>query len=114
MKETRKQIEAQMRNKLAKQYGERLKLANKREEEAWNSFDRVYEEAQRLREENEQLKEKLEQCEDWIRRLQDFCNMPEDLRNQEIENIKQKKETTEAIETFLSPFLRDLSTWFNY
>ena len=38
MKETRKQIEAQVRNKLAKQYNERLELANKGKAEAWKAF----------------------------------------------------------------------------
>lgn len=107
MKETRKQIEAQVRNKLARQYNERLELAHKSKAEAWNSFNRVCKDNQDLREENERLKEKVEQYENWIERLQEFCNMPEDMRDKAIQKFAEEVKMQEVFDT-----LTDRVGWF--
>jgi len=109
MKETRKQIEAQVRNKLARQYNERLELAYKSRVEAWNSFNRVCKDNQDLREENERLKEKVEQYENWIERLQEFCNMPEDMRDKAIQKFVEEVKMQEVFDT-----LTDKIGWFSH
>lgn len=105
MKETRKQIEAQVRNKLAKQYNERLELANKGKAEAWKAFYRAN---QDLKEENERLKEKIEQYEDWIYRLQEFCNLPEDMRDKAIREYTEEVKMREELNSFTN------SEWFGH
>ena len=107
MKETRKQIEAQVRNKLARQYNERLKLAYESKVEAWNSYDRVCRDNQDLREENERLKEKVEQYENWIDRLQEFCNMPDDMRDKAIQKFVEETKMQKVFDT-----LTDRAGWF--
>lgn len=109
MKETRKQIEAQVRNKLARQYKQRLELADKSKTEAWNSFDRVLKDNQDLREENERLKEKIAQYENWIERLQEFCNMPEDMRDKAIQKFVEEVKMQEVFDT-----LTDRVGWFSH
>lgn len=101
MKETRKQIEAQVRNKLAKQYNERLDLANKGKAEAWKNN-------QDLKEENERLKEKIEQYEDWIERLQEFCNLPEDMRDKAIRKYTTEVKMQEEFNSFMN------AEWFGH
>lgn len=109
MKETRKQIEAQVRNKLARQYNQRLELAYKSKTEAWNSFNRVCKDNQDLREENERLKEKVEQYENWIERLQEFCNMPEDMRDKAIQKFVEEVKMQEVFDT-----ITDKIGWFGH
>lgn len=108
MKETRKQIEAQVRNKLAKQYNERLELANKGKAEAWKAFYGACKNNQDLREENERLKEKVEQYEDWIYRLQEFCNLPEDMRDKAIRKYTEEVKMQEEFNSFMN------SEWFGH
>ena len=105
MKETRKQIEAQVRNKLAKQYNERLELANKGKAEAWKAF---YGANQDLKEENERLKEKIEQYENWIERLQEFCNLPEDMRDKAIRKYTEEVKMREELNSFMN------AEWFGH
>lgn len=109
MKETRKQIEAQVRNKLARQYNQRLELAHKSKTEAWNSFNRVCKDNQDLREENERLKEKVEQYENWIERLQEFCNMPDDTRDKAIQKFVEEVKMQEVFDT-----ITDKIGWFSH
>lgn len=108
MKETRKQIEAQVRNKLAKQYNERLELANKGKAEAWKAFYGACKNNQDLKEENERLKEKIEQYEDWIERLQKFCNLPEDMRDKAIQKFVEEAKMQEKFTTFMN------KEWFGH
>lgn len=108
MKETRKQIEAQVRNKLARQYNERLELAHKDKVEAWKAFYEVYKNNQDLKEENERLKEKIEQYEDWIYRLQEFCNLPEDMRDKAIRKYTEEVEMREELNSFMN------AEWFGH
>lgn len=108
MKETRKQIEAQVRNKLAKQYNERLELANKGKAEAWKAFYEARKNNQDLKEENERLKEKIEQYENWIERLQEFCNLPEDMRDKAIQKFVEEAKTQEKFTTFMN------KEWFGH
>ena len=108
MKETRKQIEAQVRNKLARQYNERLELANKGKAEAWEAFYGACKNNQDLREENERLKEKIEQYENWIERLQEFCNLPEDMRDKAIRKFVEEAKMQEKFTTFMN------KEWFGH
>ena len=108
MKETRKQIEAQVRNKLTRQYNERLEFAHKDKVEAWKAFYEVYKNNQDLKEENERLKEKIEQYENWIERLQEFCNLPEDMQDKAIRKFVEEAKMQEKFTTFMN------KEWFGH
>ena len=94
MKQSRKEIEANLRNKLAHQYNVDREYQRKRYSELWDTYTEKCLEADNLRQENLELKEKIEQYEDWIRRLQEFMDMPEDVRMKEIEKMKQEKKNS--------------------
>ena len=84
MKETKKQIKAQVINELNRKFerdtqylkerGDRLAQKNC---ELSNENDRLIKENRKFKEENENLKAELAQHKEWIERMQDFCNLPE-------------------------------------
>ena len=116
MKETKKQIKAQLTNEICKKYEARIEDANKMTA-TWRGkyFDFVEKhnetakENNRLREENESLKEQLSQYKDWIDRMQEYCNLPEGERENAVkeyaEYIKLQKASDEL--------LNNISHWTN-
>ena len=78
-KKTRREIEENLRNKLANKYHEYAEHQQKKYGELWDAYCRARKECDKYQEENEQLKEKVQQYEDWINRLQEFMDMPEDI-----------------------------------
>lgn len=104
MKQTKKEIEQTLRNKLCKQYSAKIenyqeridKLANELYEERKKRL-----EAQRLVEE---LKEKVEQYEDWNRRLQEFMDMNEDDRKVAYAEMKTDVKLGELTDMFTNLF----------
>jgi DNA repair exonuclease SbcCD ATPase subunit len=84
MKETKKQIKAQLMNELTCKFErdtenikERCRRLEQRNCELSTDCDTYKKENQNLKEENENLKAKLSQYKEWIDRMQDFCNLPE-------------------------------------
>lgn len=107
MKETKKQIKAQMQNKFAKKekqiremYHERLQGLVKACEEAEAKKNEYYQRAI-------DAEEKVRQYEEWIERMQDFCNMSEEDRALAIENYKNEKQAfavLDNIEQYVNAF----------
>ena len=95
MKQTKKEIEETLRNKLCKQYSAKMenyqeridKLAKELYEERKKRL-----EVQRLVDE---LKEKVEKYEDWNRRLQEFMDMNEEDRELAFAEMKTNKKLGE-------------------
>ena len=84
MKETRKQIKAQLMNELSRKFErdteylkERCDKFAQRCNELGDAYDACKKENQDIKEENESLKAELNQYKEWIERMQDFCNLPE-------------------------------------
>lgn len=105
MPSERKQIEATLRNKLAKQYSETIEYHKKRASEYWGKYVDSETHCRILQKENEELREKVEQYEDWIERLQEFVNMPEGTREKEIKLYiaeQKRKEMFEAEADFFT------------
>lgn len=98
MKQTKKEIEANLRNKLARQYNQEREYQRERYNKLWIDYVAKCDEADKYRRKNLELEEKVEQYEDWIRRLQEFMDMPEDVRMKEIEKMKQEKKNNEFLE----------------
>lgn len=105
-KQSKKQIEANLRNKLAKdnndKYNNLLKRFNQISEELKNTKEKFYLSTKQISE----LEEKVKQYEDWIDRLQEFCNMNEENRKISIEKMR----TEETLNKFIlnNPFLTKL------
>ena len=97
---TKKEIENQLRGKIAKQYTD--KIANLEDEinrlrKANTEYrNRAYQAEQ----EKLEMQDKLKQYEDWNIRLQDFMDMSEEDRLAYIENLKKTNELNKSIERF--------------
>lgn len=106
MKETKKQIKAQLINEITKQYAKREASLKERicllEERQIRSGNRVAE----LENENIRLKDKVEQYEDWIRRLQEFMDMEPDARDKAIADLKVRTEISQKMKGVMDFYSR--------
>ena len=123
MKETKKQIKAQVINEVRNQYDKKLKEKDEaidlwrkkylKSEEEWHEMSKS---CRQLRDENETLKQKLSQYEEWVERMQEFCNLPEDERKQAfrtyLDGIKSRKERDEAMKGLSSILNHCMSLFF--
>lgn len=96
--ETKKQIKAQLRNQISKEYKDRILRA---EQECIAARTKLFAE-QHLREQAEEkivsLQEKLDMYKDWVRRLQEFMDMDPETRENEIKRYKEQKAMNETME----------------
>ena len=106
MKETKKQIKAQLVNEIAKQYAKREESLKERicflEERQIRANSRIAE----LEKENIELKDKVEQYEDWIRRLQEFMDMEPDARDKAIADLKVRSEISQNMKGVMDFYSR--------
>ena len=100
MKQTRKQIEANLRNKLVSQYKEKTELLKAEKSSLQKHLNETYERARRAEIERDELKEKVALYEDWNRRLQEFMGMNEDDRKAYVENLRKSNELNAKLERF--------------
>lgn len=96
----KKQIENELRGKIAKQYTEKVakledEINNLREANA-EYRRRAYQAEQ----EKLEMQDKLKQYEDWNNRLQEFMDMSDDDRKAYVENLKKTDELNKAISHF--------------
>ena len=96
----KKQIENELRGKIAKQYTAKVfylekENANLREANA-EYRRRAYEAEQ----EKLEMQDKLKQYEDWNNRLQEFMDMSDEDRIAYVENLKKTNELNKVIERF--------------
>ena len=96
----KKQIEANLRNKLASQYKEKTEQLKNEKVVLEKRYNEMWERARKVEIERDELKDKLAQYEDWNRRLQEFMDMSEEDRTAYIENLKRTKELDDAINRF--------------
>ena len=96
----KKEIENQLRGKIAKQYTEKVaKLEdeiNRLREANVEYRNRAY----KAEQEKLEMQDKLKQYEDWNIRLQDFMDMSEEDRLAYVENLKKTNELDDAINHF--------------
>ena len=97
---TKKEIENQLRGKVAKQYTEKVAKL----EDEINRLHKVNVEyrnrAYKAEQEKLEMQDKLNQYEDWNNRLQEFMDMSEEDRLAYVENLKKTKELDKVIEGF--------------
>jgi len=99
-KPNKKQIEANLRNKLASQYKEKTEQLKSEKSALEIKYNKLWSESCEIKRERDELKEKVTQLEDWNRRLQEFMDMNEEERTAYVENLKKTKELDEAIKRF--------------
>ena len=106
--ETRKQIENNLRNKIAKQYKTAIDYLTEKLKLRTEALVKKEQECKTLQEENNSLKEKMYQQEDWIQRMLDFCNMSEEDRNAILmeAKAKQKAERFKTSSSIADDFIR--------
>ena len=111
-KKTRREIEENLRNKLANKHNEYVEHQQKRYGELWDTGTGACRASDKYRQENEEQKEKIQQYEDWINRLQEFMDMPEDMRKAEIEKMR----ADQKIKTYIaeSPFFKALGLYTGF
>lgn len=97
MKQNKKQIEANLRNKLAAQYKEKIEQLKNEKAVLEKRFNEMWERARKAEIERDELKDKVAQCEDWNRRLLEFMDMSEEDRTAYIENLKKTDELNDTI-----------------
>ena len=100
MKQTKKQIEAALRNKIAAQYTNKVADLNKEIDMLRKSNKEYRERAYKAEQEKLELQDKVNQYEDWNNRLQEFMGMSDEDRAAYVENLKKTKELNDAIERF--------------
>ena len=103
--ENKKQIKAQLRNQISKEYKDRIYNAEQEcyrtEQKYLATRERMFVE-QTLRIEAEEkvasLQEELDMYKDWVRRLQEFMDMDPETRENEIKKYKEQIELEDTFE----------------
>ena len=96
--ETKKQIKAQLRNQISKEYKDRLDSAKQECMAARAKF--IAEQKLRVQAEDKvaSLQEELDMYKDWVRRLQEFMDMDPETRENEIKKYKEQKVLDDTID----------------
>lgn len=100
MKQNKKQIEANLRNKLASQYTAKVAKLEDEINRLREANAEYRKRANQAEQEKLEMQDKLNQYEDWNNRLQEFMDMSDDDRTAYVENLKSKKELEDAISHF--------------
>ena len=97
---SKKEIENQLRGKIAKQYTEKVAKLEEEINRLHKANVEYRNRAYKAEQEKLEMQDKLKQFEDWNNRLQEFMDMSEDDRLAYVENLKKTKELDKAIEGF--------------
>ena len=94
--ENKKQIKAQLRNQISKEYKDRICRA----EQEYDAISAKYIAERNLRIQAEEkaasLQDELDMYKDWVRRLLEFMDMDPEMREAEIKKYKEEKELADA------------------
>lgn len=77
MKQTKKEIEATLRNRIANQYRERTTILENKIEMLADDYNKLNAKFVKVQNDLLEAQDKIRQYEEWIERMQDFCNMTE-------------------------------------
>lgn len=101
MKQNKKQIVANVRNEVAKNYNKRIEELRTENKKYWNELQSAWRETSELKHKVEELEEKLREKDDWIERLQEFCNLSDEDRKKAIEKYKTDLENDKKFNNWL-------------
>lgn len=96
----KKEIENQLRGKIAKQYTEKIAKLEDEINRLYEANAEYRRRAYQAEQEKLEMQDKLNQYEDWNRRLQEFMDMSDDDRKTYVKNLKKTDELNKAIERF--------------
>jgi BMFP domain-containing protein YqiC len=102
MKATRKQIEANLRNKLAAQYREKSDKLAERVETLERKLNDMHKRAVTAENEKEKLEEKVAALEDWNNRLLECMDMTDEDRKAYVETLRAQSELKSAVDQLYS------------
>lgn len=97
MKQSKKQIEANLRNKMATQYKTKTENLQKRIEALEKTNHDLMVRAHKAEQEKMEMKDRLQELEDWNTRLQEFMDMGEEDRQKYIENLRAQTELNDTL-----------------
>lgn len=91
MKESKKQIEANLRNKLTKEYKRVVDNLRERLKNANYEIKRTNDELSEAKSQIEDLKDQIEQYKDWVYRLEMYLDLDEEKKKDFISEIRTKR-----------------------
>lgn len=98
MKQSKKSIEANLRNKLAGQYKASTDALRERIASLEKYNQELIDRAMKAEQEKLEMHDELQLYKDWNHRLQEFMDMNDEDRKSYIENLRQKEELNHLIE----------------
>lgn len=102
MKESKKQIEAALRNKMAAQYKTKTERLEQEIARLEKRNAELTTRAHKAEQEKLEMRDRLQQYEDWNNRLQEFMDMNEEDRVQYVETLRAQKELDDAVNSLYS------------
>ncbi len=109
MKQTKKEIEATLRNKIARQYKEKMDRMQERINTLATDYCELQKKYRDTREALSVAEDTIRQHEDWISRMQEYCNMSEEDREQAIKKERYNVELgnmLDKLEPYFSLFMQ--------
>ena len=100
MKQNKKQIEANLRNKIANQYKASVDVLRERIASLEKYNQELIQRATRAEQEKLEMRDKLQQYEDWNQRLQEFMDMSEEDRVKYVETLRAEQNLNETLNKF--------------
>lgn len=97
---SKKEIENQLRGKIAKHYTEKVAKLEDEINHLREANVEYRTRAYKAEQEKLEMQDKLKQFEDWNNRLQEFMDMSEEDRLAYVENLKKTNELNNAIDCF--------------
>lgn len=102
MKQSKKQIEANLRNKLAAQYNEKIEQLNSDKAVLKRLLNEMEKRAIKAENECDELKEKVAALEDWNNRLLECMDMTDEDRKAYVEDLRAQAELKSAVDQMYS------------
>lgn len=106
MKETKKQIKAQLINEVSAQYRYKMARLESQIKYMENRLAQQYQETLEYRQRALKAEEELEKYQDWNRRLQEFMDMEPDARDKAIADLKVRSEISQKMKGIMDFYSR--------
>lgn len=106
MKETKKQIKAQLINEVSAQYRYKIARLENKIKYMENRLAQQHQETLEYRQRALKAEEELEKYQDWNRRLQEFMDMEPDARDKAIADLKVRSEISQKMKRVLDFYSR--------
>lgn len=106
MKETKKQIKAQLTNEISLRFKKRIDVLETELKYVRSELRECDNQRRKAEHTVHKLQDKVEQYEDWIRRLQEFMDMEPDAREKAIADLKVRSEISQKMKGVMDFYSR--------